>query len=306
MRPKIAERVRAQAFRVRGRSVKEIARMLHVSAGSVSGWVGKVPLSPTARLRLRHREETGGARGRQKILARWQEYRRAHPRPVPEPRLPRPVETFFDRWTAEMAYVLGYFAADGCMFRNPRGSYYIQFTSCDLQLIQTVQKLLGVSNAIEVQSRAASGHQTSYTLQVGSRRIFEKFRGLGFTPQKSLTLRFPLVPRTCLSDFVRGYFDGDGCVIFGRYRRRVRRPARIGMVQFVSGSRRYLAHLHSALLAARVVAGGCLTRGGRAHHLQYSTSDTRRLYKFLYQRNTLPCLERKREKFRRAMEFLGP
>lgn len=38
---------------------------------------------------------------------------------------------FFKCWTSEMAYVLGYFSADGSMFINPRGSRYIEFTSTD-------------------------------------------------------------------------------------------------------------------------------------------------------------------------------
>ena len=34
---------------------------------------------------------------------------------------------FFKKWSAEMAYVLGYFCADGGMFINPRGSKFILF-----------------------------------------------------------------------------------------------------------------------------------------------------------------------------------
>src|SRR3989338_5004890 len=38
---------------------------------------------------------------------------------------------FFRRWTPDMAYVLGYFAADGCAVRNQRGSHYLRFDSVD-------------------------------------------------------------------------------------------------------------------------------------------------------------------------------
>src|SRR3989338_4819696 len=34
---------------------------------------------------------------------------------------------FFKKWSSEMAYVLGFFAADGCMYINPRGSRYFCF-----------------------------------------------------------------------------------------------------------------------------------------------------------------------------------
>lgn len=190
MRAKTEEHARAIRFRERGQSVKEIARELRVSAGSVSTWVRGIRLTSVRRERLAERERRGGERGRRKILARWREYQRLHPKSVPEPRPVRPVESFFDRWTPEMAYVLGYFAADGCIYRNPRGSYYVQFTSCDRQLIQLVRRLLGCVNAIEVQKRTPP-QSTSYTLQIGSRIIFERLRLLGFTPAKSLTYNFP-------------------------------------------------------------------------------------------------------------------
>ena len=32
---------------------------------------------------------------------------------------------FFKTWSSQMAYVLGYFCADGCMFVNSGGSKYI-------------------------------------------------------------------------------------------------------------------------------------------------------------------------------------
>jgi hypothetical protein len=48
---------------------------------------------------------------------------------------------FFKKWSTEMAYVLGYFAADGCMFINPRGSKYVSFTSTDREILEKVKRL---------------------------------------------------------------------------------------------------------------------------------------------------------------------
>jgi len=36
-------------------------------------------------------------------------------------------ENFFKKWTPEMAYVLGFFAADGSMVKNKRGACFIEF-----------------------------------------------------------------------------------------------------------------------------------------------------------------------------------
>lgn len=40
-------------------------------------------------------------------------------------------EKFFERWTPDMAYVLGFFAADGTLTVGKRGNCYIELTSCD-------------------------------------------------------------------------------------------------------------------------------------------------------------------------------
>lgn len=306
MQMKTEERARAIHFREEGWSVKEIARELRISTGSVSVWVRGIRLGSVQRERLAEREWRGGERGRQKILARWRKYRKLHPKPLPELRPARLVESFFNTWSPEMAYVLGYFAADGCMYRNPRGSYYVQFTSCDLQLIQLVRRLLGCANAIEVQKRAPP-RKTGYTLQIGSRALFERLCLLGFTPAKSLTLKFPAVPQKVLADFVRGYFDGDGCVSYGRYWRKARRTfVRHLFVQFVSGSRMFLEKLHTLLRESGAVRGGHLGRHSRSFHLQYSGRDVLRLYAFLYPRYRIPCLRRKQEKFQSALQFFGP
>lgn len=38
-------------------------------------------------------------------------------------------------------------------------------------------------------------------------------------PRKSLDLKFPYVPREFLRDFIRGVFDGDGCVYYPKEHR---------------------------------------------------------------------------------------
>lgn len=68
-----------------------------------------------------------------------------------------------------MAYVLGYFAADGCMYKNKRGSHYFAFYSTDKQLLETTKKILAISNRIE-NYQPKGNRKTKYTLQVGSRK----------------------------------------------------------------------------------------------------------------------------------------
>lgn len=205
-------------------------------------------------------------------------------------------QQFFDTWTPEMAYVLGFFAADGCMYRNPRGSYYIGFTSTDPELIILVKKLMQVSNAIETRHRHPR-HKISYTVQIGSRTLFERLEGLGFTTRKSQTLRLPEVPSEVLGDFVRGYFDGDGNVYYGQKNLTAR---------FISGSRAFLSSLQKKLSQEGIVGLGSLyAHGPGAYILVYSTGNARQLYSFMYPSSAVPCLQRKRQVFQQAWSLMG-
>jgi len=43
---------------------------------------------------------------------------------------------FFKKWTPQMAYVLGFFTADGSMIRNKRGTCFIELEITDKELLE--------------------------------------------------------------------------------------------------------------------------------------------------------------------------
>jgi hypothetical protein len=294
---KIAEQQKAIKLRTKGRSINEIAHTLQVSKGSVSTWVRSVPLNRNHIQRLKNRELEGGKKGRRKLQARWTEYRKSHPKPTPKPKPQRSIDTFFDKWTPDMAYVLGFFAADGCMYVNKRGSHYIAFYSTDRQLILMVKKILGASNTIE-RYQPKGKRKERHTLQIGSHQAFSRLVELGFTPNKSLTLNFPKVPNSALSDFVRGYFDGDGCIHYGLHNRKNRkRKQSIFMSRFTCGNRNFLESLQQKLCQVVKLGKGSLHRHTTVWDLAYAGKDTGQLYYFIYPKPNVHCLLRKRKKF---------
>lgn len=308
-RGKVQERIRAQKLRAAGRSVKEIARHLGVAKSSVSVWVRSVRLTATQRRHLQMRELRGGAKGQRAMKRYWEEYHKLHPKPAPKgPRWPkRDVENFFDTWTPEMAYVLGYFAADGCMYKNKRGSCYIGFVSTGKELIVTVKRLTGVTNAIEEYQSPKPNHKRRYALQIGSKKIFQRFLEIGLTPAKSLIINFPKIPEEVLGHFVRGYFDGDGCACYIRHFAKDRGYFRQAFfANFTCGSKKFLRALQESLHQCMQIGQGSFYGHDGAYRLTYSGRAARQLYNFMYPSTTVPCLERKRNKFHRAFKELGP
>ena len=295
---KVREQKRARRLRAQGKSLNEIVAKLGVAKSSVSLWVRDVRLNKKLQQRLRERELTGAARGRKKLVAKWQAYRKLHPKPI-GPRWPkRPVEQFFGTWSPDMAYVLGYFAADGTMYKNKRGSCYIGFCSTEKELIETTKAVMRVSNRIEEYQPDKPNHQKRYTLQIGSKRIYGRLLQLGFTANKSLTLRFPEAPNEFLADFLRGFMDGDGNVMADLVKRRDRaKPTGVLCLRLTSGSEVFLEQLRQQLNKVFGVGIGSLMKRRENHYLlQYSTRATRHLYQLMYPSSTVPHLKRKREK----------
>ena len=203
-------------------------------------------------------------------------------------------EDFFKTWSPEMAYVLGFFTADGNMVKNKRGAHFIEFQITDKDLLYEIRELLGSSHKITLR-KSRVGHKDCHRLQIGSKEIFNDLTKLGMTPNKSKTIDLPFVHDEYFSDFVRGYFDGDGCVSISNYIRRDRgnKKSKTILSGFTSGSEKFLKNLHINLKRLAGVLGGTLNEGKGSYRLYFSVKDTFKLYKFMYNGKSNLFLERK-------------
>ena len=181
-----------------------------------------------------------------------------------------------------MAYVLGFFIADGNMIQNNRGACFISFTITDEQLLRNIRKTFQSDHKISIRKKNVRW-KTSYTLQIGSREMFADLRGLGLDARKSDRIKLPEVPRKYISAFVRGYFDGDGHVCISVYRRKARKNklTKVILSGFTSANKNFLIDLHRLLRMHADIRGGSLFYS-KGHRLTFSGKDTLALYRFLY------------------------
>lgn len=202
-----------------------------------------------------------------------------------------------------MAYVLGFFAADGSMIQNNRGAHFIEFYVTDRQILMDIRQALGSNHKVGIRKRDEKW-KTGYRLQIGSKEYFHDLTRLGFSQKKSKTLVFPKVPSEYLEDFVRGYFDGDGCVYFRRHKVKGRKtPVWVFTTRFTSGSRAFLETIHSILLK-NIVRGGFILNKQRGYELVFSRKDSIALYNLMYHNSPRIYLKRKYRMFRKAIETL--
>lgn len=211
---------------------------------------------------------------------------------------------FFKKWSAEMAYVLGYFAADGCMFANPRGSKYVSFTSTDKEILEKVKIILGSEHKIGVRKRHNKNWKDLFSLQIGSKKMYNDLIKLGFMPNKADRFKLPEIPPPFFRHFVRGYFDGDGSIIYGCFRRKNRGNKNTPYVLacFASANINFLKRLSMLLIKYADTRKGYLDKKGQ--HLYYSKRDSIKLFGYLYKDvSKEQYLERKYHKFSKAVNI---
>ncbi|MBI4991769.1 MAG: hypothetical protein HZB99_00945 [Candidatus Harrisonbacteria bacterium] len=190
-------------------------------------------------------------------------------------------ENFFKKWSPEMAYVLGFFAADGNLTLGKRGNHYLEFTSTDKDILEKIKRYLNSNHKISSQKRRENW-KTIYRIQIGSKEMFNDLFSLGFWPNKSKTLTYPKIPNKYFKHFVRGYFDGDGHVTKGIYKKKGRSAfSKLIFSGFTSGTRNFLEQLKNNLIKLHIIKGGTLYYS-KGFRLNFSINDSLSLYKFLY------------------------
>lgn len=117
-------------------------------------------------------------------------------------------ETFFDKWTNNSAYVLGFMCSDGNVFKSCRG-FGIHLSKNDIEILESIRRVMKSNHPIAV-------YKSSVNFRVSNKRLTNALIKYGCIPKKSLVLELPKVPFKYLNHFVRGYFDGDGSIHFNK------------------------------------------------------------------------------------------
>jgi len=187
-------------------------------------------------------------------------------------------EEFFDTWSPKMAYVLGFWFADGCM--RIEKSYRIMFSSNDFAILSDIRDALGSNAPI-----TKNNHDQAFDFRVYSKKLYAKLQELGGSRRKSRIMVFPYVPKEYLRDFIRGYFDGDGSVFFTEYTRtKDGRRGRSLRTNFTSGSEKFLNDLMIILrdeINLPIQKLGVYNNGSSLK-LGYGTRDSDTLLNYMY------------------------
>ena len=145
-------------------------------------------------------------------------------------------EDYFDKIdTEEKAYFLGFLYADGCNY-NKTSMISIGLQEEDRPILDRFSKLVNSDRPLVFSKSNNPKRKSQYKMTIISEHISEQLTKLGCTPKKSLTLTFPnneQVPCYLIRHFIRGLWDGDGCLSYGFYGKNSKLNCRPSLVSTV-------------------------------------------------------------------------
>lgn len=112
----------------------------------------------------------------------------------------------------EKAYWLGFIMADGCVYKGSNNTLRLQINlaSSDIAHLNKFQKAIGSSYKIQI--KKVNETSEAAILKVNSTQMCKDLIDLGVVFRKSLICQMPNIPNELTRHYIRGYFDGDGCI----------------------------------------------------------------------------------------------
>ncbi len=123
-------------------------------------------------------------------------------------------QDFFKSWNPIMSYVLGYIVADGAITVSKdrkNHPFTLNITSAEKGNIERIKRAMVSEHKIG-KKYGSSPKTIAYQLAIRNPVLTEDLINLGILPRKTYNLNIIKVPEKYFSDFVRGFFDGDGTV----------------------------------------------------------------------------------------------
>lgn len=147
-------------------------------------------------------------------------------------------EKFFDKWSSQMAYILGFTYSDGNIYKN---SLAWDIQKRDKILLIKIKKAMNSTYPI-------AERPNSFRLRMTNQKLNESIARQGIIENKAKRMSLPQIPDKYLSHFVRGFLDGDGWITL----RNGRNEADLG---FVSGNKRFMENLSKSINSQTNILG---------------------------------------------------
>ena len=197
-------------------------------------------------------------------------------------------EDFFTEWSDKMAYVVGVICTDGNLNPNKdkdplkkskTSTSRVSVFQKEPELLEKILSLMECNAKLTYQKRTEykSGiFGGGYFFQINNEKIYDDLIGLGITPRKSLTLKFPEIPPPYVRHFIRGCWDGDGSFYYEKARGSFGASYLSGSLEFIEGM---LAELYKAGLSKQTIHK---SKTAAVYYFRLRGQQCIQLYEYLY------------------------
>lgn len=182
--------------------------------------------------------------------------------------------------TEEKAYWLGFIFADGYIAnienkKKKKYTFELSLSETDIDHLHKFNKFMEYDGD-NVKIGKVKGKDKIYTRcrwYIGNKHLWETLNSYGCTPNKSLNLIFPnkniFQDQSLIIPFIRGYFDGDGCVYMIKNC--------LGLAVSILGTSQFLNHIMDLFFPRKLI------KNHDKNNVTYVYSLSRRqAYVFLY------------------------
>lgn len=191
--------------------------------------------------------------------------------------------SFFDEIdTEQKAYILGFFAADGCNTNTNK----FEIAVIDKNILYKIRDAMGYDGPISERQPKNPRCQIIYKLCMHSKQICKRMTELGCPKKKTFKTTMPQLQENLINHYVRGLSDGDGSIYQSN-----------GYWQFT------LAGTHSLLISIQAILAkdnitSFIYEHGNIYILRVARQDDlARFGQWLYKDSTI-YLKRKYDRFR--------
>jgi intein-encoded DNA endonuclease-like protein len=207
-------------------------------------------------------------------------------------------QNFFKIWLPEMAYILGFIVADGCIIKRKdrKDSYILNITSKDIEILEKIKT--AIQSEYQIGKKYNSLGLPYGQIQICNNTICKDLIRLGINPQKTYNIKPLNIPQKHFPDFVRGFFDGDGTV----YIYNVNKTPQIKS-GFVCASLDFLDDFNKKLCKSLSIKSKniyktvALNNRVPQYSIRFCVNDSKKLEEFMYQNNPPLYLNRKKQIF---------
>lgn len=199
-------------------------------------------------------------------------------------------DEYFSTQSANMVYLLGFLAADGCVYAK-NNCIKIGLSSLDKVFLEQISK--EIDSDYPIHDYVTNKGFAVSELRFSSYQIKQDLALYNIIPKKTYNFTFPSnIDSRYIRDFIRGYFDGDGSIS----------TAGQGIRWQVCSHTKDVLIRISDFFAKQGINKTNIYQDKRSgvYYIQYSTNSTKKIFDILYYPHCF-CLPRKYKKYKQLI-----